>query len=509
MTRRNIIVLLLTLGCATTAFAASPKFTLGKNATQQVKVAGKNVLCGLVGNKWQPVVKVTGKIYRSNSKANTAYKKACSALLRKGAFTSLAKLPNLSQVAKVKAASKTKSIMDVSGTPPVLSDIGSMAISDLFWRSGVIDAFRAQTPSADQCGEFFLGASDGLSGGFLACTMTEDVGYAFEPILRSGSSLCYMQKFPVAVNGVQGAATVVSGELPDGAITQLFTVPKGSASRVIKVNPTTQGATEKHIFMKIFSAGENAVAGNQYHAKIWFCGKASESAPDNQVFSNEDISVSLSGFLKTQHIGSDQYGSFDAIVQGALTADGSTIGFDAAKDRTATVLYRSISDQNHFKAGMTIGADGLISQKFFNLYSGTESKKYMLAKVNGDSLQNLRFTEGAFSQTLGSELHSGAIEFRDSVYLSAPANALLDKVQSLSFDTDSFFSAIEDIGAVDPALSCDIAPDVEINLAMDSDVMTTVVEQCEANNKQTNNFCRENDVIKDIMEHYGQLCPIG
>src|SRR2546423_382208 len=64
-------------------------------------------------------------------------KKLRKQLRRKG----LAALPSVADVvAGAKASANALHAADVSGTPPALLDIAGMAVEDLFWAPGVVDA---------------------------------------------------------------------------------------------------------------------------------------------------------------------------------------------------------------------------------------------------------------------------------------------------------------------------------------------------------------------------------
>ncbi|RIL06368.1 MAG: hypothetical protein DCC75_10900, partial [Proteobacteria bacterium] len=107
---------------------------------------------------------------------------------------------------------------DVSGTAPTLASIPGSDISELFWREGVIDALASGQPNPEACGEFHAGQQDGESGGLGACHLTESVGRAFEDLVSSETSQCYMKNFPTETNLRAGAVVPVSGEFPNGKI---------------------------------------------------------------------------------------------------------------------------------------------------------------------------------------------------------------------------------------------------------------------------------------------------
>lgn len=484
-------------------------FKLSSKMKQVITVGNKKVTCGLPGSKWV-VVKSAGKgKFSIDSKATGAQKRACSALLAKGKLRSLSQLPGINSFTRSSGASaKSISKLDVSGTPPSLIDISDIGVSNVFWRSGVIDALKASAPSQQQCSEFFIGANDGESGGFEACTVAEDVGYAFEPVLRSGVSLCYMKNIPKQKFVDSGAISISAGSLPDGSIENIFLPPVSDASRTIKVAISAGEGNSRTGFIRVNSQASNSAAGSHYRYNLWFCDSQSGEL---KLRSYETLNVSYSGDIAITSVGLDNYGQYSASVAGRLAVSGDSLVFDQSAERSATVTYQSVSDQNRFKAGITIGTDSLLTQKFLNIYRGVNSNKLSVSQISGDSVQDLKLLAAAFKESLSDgtsqdQNFTGGIEFRDSIYVSAPNNSLVSKVESANFSNDTFYDQVELPEFDDSLYSCTATADVELAMDMTNSDLKEVAENCEQVNKQVNNFCRENDSLRAIQSDYQNLC---
>ena len=167
-------------------------------------------------------------------RASQANKSLCQSLLKPSKSASLTQLPEVAELVGASASTSDFSTSAVSGTPPTFSAIISAGADNVFWRSGVIDAIATGSPTAEQCSEIFSSSTEGHSGGFAACYMTQNVGYSLSEIVRAGTTMCYMKNFPTTEVQEAGAIEIVSGSVPGGEISQLFNTPSGSRPRVVK-----------------------------------------------------------------------------------------------------------------------------------------------------------------------------------------------------------------------------------------------------------------------------------
>ncbi len=509
----SLAVLPLALGFFASSVHAD-SFALKRGAVVSVKVKGQKTLCGLRsgrGAKWTVVKQVGRKKYAVDGRANSAKRKACAGLLARGKIKTLSDLPDDGSLVRVRTKAKGKS-SENSGLPPAVIDINDFGIG-IFWKEGVIEGLRSDPADATQCGEFFQGSDpeDGItSAGFEGCTAVEDLGYAFEPVLRSGSNLCYVKNLPQQGNLDSGALTVASGDLPEGKIENVFTAPSGSAPRLVKVQFQSSGNVTRSAFVEVAGADTNLANGDHYAYRFWSCGKPSESQPV-AVLVRESAAVKLDGSLQVDRAGNDTYGQFDASSKGRLKVEQGSLEFDPEVKRTADVRYLSISGLNRFKAALEVSGNGRISERFLNLYRGRLSQKASIAEVSGQSLADLRVLRAAYKDQLTEESSVvrnflGALKFDGSYYYRSEKNSdLLSEVQDVDLNGE-FFSAIGDV-AFDPSdLSCDAVADIVLTLDLENESAEDLVEACNDQSKQIPNFCRENGSILNILESYPLTC---
>lgn len=508
------LTLLLTAGGIAFPFADNASAASYKKS-DLTKVKGG--YCVLVKSSWVPVKK-DGKKYKVDNKASKALKNACKALLASPNLQSagLSKLPSPATLLSAKSSSASSS--DVSGTAPLLVDIPGQ-VKNTFWRSGVIEAINAGTPTSEQCNEFFAGSADGQSGGMIGCYMTQNVGYSFQSILQSGTSLCYMKNAPTDANLQAGGISIQSGSLPDGQVSKIFSVPSGAASRIIEVQ--VSGKSDDHgnngndnnedgpargqtIFIKIDSQSDNTKNGNQYAFTLWQChGGANPSG-------FERTEVTSSGQFHSTSIEASDRGNFSSEITAFLKQSGDSLVYDLSKDRRAVANSQDSEHGFSFKSDIVVTSDNLILSKVYDIFGEHVRKAYGVSEFSGSSISSLRFLQGSYkedSQQFG-ENHSfnGAIEYRDSNYAAAPSNALLSDLNDVDTSSDGFYSSAPSVSVDTSDLSCSAQADLVITMDMSNSALAASVSSCEGERLDGMDFCRSDSEVNSAEQRFFELC---
>lgn len=425
----------------------------------------------------------------------------------------LAAIPSTAAALKkgktVKKTSKAVAMaVKAHSAPPLLTDIAQSDISSIFWAPGVVDAIASGSASQAQCGQFHDGGKNGESGGMGACHMAESVGFTFENMIQSETSLCYMKNFPSAANLAAGGVTLESGSFPEEDISKLFSPPAGSSARIVKVNVTgePQGEGEEDsggpqtIFIKVYAQDENKNQKNMYAVDLWFCGESGES--------NEYNLISISNSGKFEMEGSHQGGGDSSynVVTGFLAPGSQEAAWDTTQKRTA-FLY-SQRDDGTFKANVEISGNQILVKQI-DTFGGSGTQKAKIATVfSGSSPDTLRFIEGAFNISRGGgdgDDFKGGTKYGNSYYLSSDDTSVKGKVQSGGFSSDSFYTSIStDLPA--RSFSCATTPDIEITLDMSNATMQESVSECENQAFRGMHFCHDNELVRQADQNYGSVC---
>ncbi|MDC0358677.1 hypothetical protein OAO01_07670 [Oligoflexia bacterium] len=465
---------------------------------------GKNGKKGFTSyNQWKKFYKKKGNTKKANkfAKKHKKNKTYCGGLQAPTDSADVASLKDLPSTATlVKAASSA----DVSGTPPTLPAIAQLDdVANLFWQEGIIDALIAGNPTQQQCSEFF-GGGEGESGGHGACFMTQGTGYSFEPVVRAGGSLCYMQNGPTQANLDAGAISLVSGSLPNGDADQIFAAPSGAADRLVQVEVTDPQHGSEKIFINVHSQSKNQDNGNQYAFDLWFC-RANQSGDNPGGY--ETTKVTTAGAYESTATGDDDYGKYLSTVTASLAqdADGNVV-FDTTKDRTAAVAFEE-SNNFAFKANITITSSNQIDVKSYDVFGSQGNqpaqtrKAHAVSSIQGASLLDLLFLAGAFKDAVyqdGNLLHTatGATEFRDTFYAAAPSSTLLDQVKDTDFETGTFFTTAPSLSVDTSAYSCSATPDIVVAMDMGNPVLMQSIQKCEEGMLQNMDFCHSNKIMQ-------------
>lgn len=460
---------------------AQTKYSLKKG--QLVKVSG-NQLCGLIKSKWTPVKK-SGKKYVVDKKN----KSRCKTLLAPSSLkkSGLAQIPDAGGLVKARTGAAA---LAVSGTPPIIKDIPTLGPKNVFWSGGFIDTLAAaSTPSQEQCQEFFTGATDGSSSGMLGCYAVQGVGYSFQSILEGATSACLMKGFPTKQNLDANAISVVDGSLPNGDITQLFSIPQGAKDRVVKVVISGFGEQGGQTgFIKIHSAKKLGAKGNQYAYNLWFCNDGQASANNY-----EETSVSLGGEFKYLNVNVMENNKFSNEISASLTKVGSNIEFDLSKERTAasTGEFQGAS----FKSFVTVYPDNTIATKIKENFNGFARSNYGVATFTGTGIADFRVQAAALKDVFATQSMQAGLEYRDTLYVSAPAAGPVGELSKVDIATDPFFTQE---GSVTPDFSdksCSADADVTISMNFSSPLLQQVFMACQSQRLEQMDFCRNEELF--------------
>jgi hypothetical protein len=478
--------------------AEGQQYTFRKG--QVVNVSGK--FCGLLQGKWQPVKK-QGRRYVPDTSATKRCAKLLSptALKKKG----LGGLPSAAALLKSKKGGSAR-ISEASGTPPLLKAIPDVqgGVKNVFWASGVVDRIGAGTPSGSDCNDFFVGATDGSSGGLLSCFSVQGVGYSFQNILEGSGGTCYMKNVSKQSLIDAGAVVVTDGSLPSGGIESVFSPPEGSQDRIVKVviSGFGGGAGETG-FLRIDAAGKLASAGRQYGYTSWFCNNGQPTARNR-----ERVTVSLSGAFEYSGVSSEGGSVFSNTIRAQLLQSGSSVTFDPAQERSSS-SQGEISGGSSFKSSVTLTSENLIKTKVYDAFGGIARKNYSVARFSGSGLSSFRVIEMALKNADTFGQFQGGFEFRGDPtnrYVSAPSNALTSALSTVDLQTDEFYQQPANVDVDLSSLSCSAEADVTLQMNFSNPALQRVAQLCESERLEDMNFCFQDPSITQALLQYGPSC---
>jgi len=365
----------------------------------------------------------------------------------------------------------------------------------------VNDIATGTPPSPGSCQEFF-GGTDGQSSSFFGCNMAQGVAEVFAKMIGSQTLVCITDKIPTQANLDSGGIVVVDGSLPSGKITKLFETPSGKKARVIKI----QGPAGQDVFIRVAANETNLAKSNQYAFEAFIC-------QSNSIIGYNSANITLGGTFKStvQHpFGFEQSTAGRMIFQ--ITSplkkgSGGSLEFDASADRTAE--FTGVDGSTSLASKITITGANVIKSRFRRQTASETHKTYSESKFQGTDSLNLQFLEGAakgeFSHNqAGSRTFSGATEYRDSFYASAPSNSFMTSVSALNFGTDEFFT--KTLSAPEfPSFDCSVDPDVTLLFNFAAPTMQAIAQQC-SSTIQNPNFCMTQTII-GAQVRYPSVCP--
>lgn len=484
------LVIAALIGTSIVSAHAAPKYSFKKG--QLVKVTGGS--CGLISNKWK-AVKKSGKKKYVLDKRNRG---RCASLLSP---TSLRKsgLANIPSAAKlIQAADTSTAILAVSGNPPAVTSIPAVGAKNVFWTPGLVDTVAgAPSPTQGQCNEFFHGSTDGSSSGLLGCYAVQGVAFSFQSILEGGTSACFMKRIPSQENIDSGAISVVDGKLPSGGITRLFSTPSGSKSRLVKILISGMGGPSENGFIRITSTNNLAKKGNQYAYNLWFCQDG-----EAQANNFEESSISLSGVYKFLNVFVNGSNEYQNEITAQLTKDGSEVTFDTSKERTA----KSTGEfgGSSFKSSVTISGDNTIRTKVREVFNGFARSNFGVAQFSGANTSDFAVRAAALKDDFGGQTQAAGIEYRDSLYTSAPESSLLSDLDEVNLATDTFYSEAGSVDADFSDKSCSADADVTISMDFTNPAMQQIASECEGQRLQNMDFCRSDSTIIQALTKCAQ-----
>jgi hypothetical protein len=479
-----VITALTVLVTCTEPLMAERIYKLKKN--QLAKVAGKQ--CGLIGNKWRPVTKKK-KAFVIDKRGG----KRCASLLTPATLkrSGLASIPSASELLKSRAQS---SALAVSGDVPAVKDIPTLGVKEVFWTPGFIDSLTTSNPpTQQQCGEFFHGSSDGQSGGMLGCYAIQGVAFAFQSILEGGNSACFMKNVPTAQNLASGGVEVVDGSLPGGDITKLFSVPSGSQGRVVKVTIRGFGGQDKYGYIRIDGQAVLDRKGLQYAHKLWFCDEGRESANNY-----EETSVSLTGEYRYSNVFVEGPNRFKNEIAAALVKVDSGLSFDTARERVARATGEF--QGAHFKSLITLLPNNTLTSKVKESFNNFGRSYYSVAEFSGSGISDFAVRAAAVNNVMLDSSQEAGIEYRDTMYVSAPAIALKDELAKVDIATDAFYDESADVEPDFSDTSC--SQDADVTLQMDFSIpsMQAIGQQCQGQQLRNMDFCLDEELVGAFIQ---------
>ena len=509
---KGIFTVIFTVLISQTALAAPGK------SYDTVRKIGKKDFCAFdeERSKWLYVksakndtykkVKKPKKNSRNFSKKNKKFRKNKKSCKRQAAPDSVdfSKIPGGEELIP-ELANPTV----VSGTPPSYPDITDESALSLYWREvdsqNVIAGLTGGSPTANQCNEFYTGSTDDSSAGLLACQTNIDAIKALVKPLEGGIAACYLKGMAQQSVVDDGGVSIVGrGTFPSSNIENLYSPPRGSDDRVVLMQVTGL-EQEQNIFVKVYAADNNATNGNNYQVDLWFCDGSLEGAPsgfDRLTVGTDNSYSATSTALRD--------GLISMALTGELIESGGEYQFDSTAPSAADI--RVILEEQGVKLGYNVNVeDGVITLKGHErTNSGAEvTQSYSLIEYLGGS-SNLAMTQGARNfrrLTNDTVVQSGAMafEYRDTRYAAAPSNTLLTQSQTADFVSDTFYSE-EPSAALDAdGNTCDVTPDLTIQVDMTKESMQAVQTECESFLPKNTAFC-ESSEIDDATTSFEMNC---
>lgn len=387
---------------------------------------------------------------------------------------------------------------------------GDEDADQLFWDGLLADnsGDSATCPPA----ETLLWGSDqendeGKAAGMSGCRMTEGVYRAFEPVTRSGTSLCYMQNLP-SVDSVDTSDF-------DGPASELFNQQTEDHHVRVEVADPEFGNEEVNIVVK----GSDEVGANQYHVDLYFCDPDSGDTTPRGL---EQIRVDKStGEVKITSM--DQFGENDKFrgeITAHLTQDGNTFVYDHDKEKTAVIAHEHSGDFGKFKLKADIRInDGQVEVKMLDEHEDAEvgetwnRSQHSIANFIGEKVKDVSFTQGAFTESNectgdncfddDGDSFSAAVEFKNSLYVNAPNNPLKDQLID-DLNSDEFYEGdlkVEFTELEEGDYDCSATPDVTVEMDFQEQDVQKTAEQCEADGfgQDSGDYCWTQD-FQEIEE---------
>lgn len=450
-------------------------------------------------------IRLITSIKAATTRRARAIKNYCGKLAvpEAGAVTSLSKIPNASKLLVARGVG----LSTVSGTAPAIASMSSIPLKNVFWNSGVIDAIVGNTANASQCNQFYSTSTDGASGGYDACYTAQDVASTISDVIGSGTTLCYMRNIASASSVTNGSLRLVSGSFPASDPAQLFSIPSGSTSRIIKImiSGEEDGPPEAGFYIVIKSRGENSVAGNQYAYTAYSC-EGTASTPVEV----EDTAVKTDNRYTADIISSGE-NRFSAAIRAYLSEVDGVVSFDSTRDKTIQMV--SNQGSSAFKGDMTITPSNYIIAKRYGIFPSEIFKAYSVSRFSATSIGTLRFLESAFERSTSYDSGStynnttSAVEYQDTNYKISTSNVFLPWLTAVDFAVDSFYTSVPSVPTISTTFNCNsVTPDVVISVNMATETMSAVRNSCEGERFRDVNFCGNDSEVNAASTNFHAAC---
>jgi hypothetical protein len=421
-----------------------------------------------------------------------------------GGITTLSSIPSISEMLNDGSASAnlTQLRFAVSGgeNAPLLLDLSEDNIDEYFWNGLLAELADEESLSDQQRQDFWQGEG--------SCRMAQNVGYSFENIERSGTSLCYMKNLPEAESGV----TVTAGDIddPSEAMTQ------AAQTKVVKINITNasfgdEESPDQTVMIRIYGT-DSETGANGYASDLWFCAEGQDSPSGvEQIRINNAAQTMISSNVQDDDNG-QSYSEFSGNL--AEDEDGTPV-FDPAELQAVTFIYNGEHDGNesNFKGYVAVQNGEMTTKSWFiGEWEDVSQahKNYAVNSFAGTSLDTLRFLSAGFANSWSSgdfeDTFDGAISFQDTHYVAdEESNEYFELVDDYDFDSDSFFEG--ESFSVDQAkldlvssetYACDVEVDIEIDMDFSDPGPQAVQELCEVRLSDTQ-YC-DGNTVREIRE---------
>jgi len=400
-------------------------------------------------------------------------------------------------------------------TPPTLGQLamGEVSVDDTFFNGRIADLIATPPTGPEdavcQGQNPFWGdlTSDSAVAGQAGCMMTQQVGQTFSTLVEGGSSLCYMKNMPTAagieITGFSGDASDIFSQQPTDQLVRVH------VSNLASENP--EEPSEQYVNIKVL--GSNTVGSDTYKAILYFCADTSSSSAATG-FESFEVNKTTGSFT-TQSVGNEGSGGAHSLTSSAFIKEDSAgnIVFDLTQDRSASVTA-SWTD-GIFKGDISISGEDIITAKTFdkNTYYDPNNnsqinyrKAYAVSLISGDSLDNVKFIEGAYKDlNLDGDLNpqgfgglKAAIEYSspagddNNFYNAAPNNSLLS---SLPEDfSDPFYDELADPVIDTSDYDCEATADATVEMDFALAGIAAIGELCDSGTDHHFDYCWTGDL---------------
>lgn len=422
--------------------------------------------------------------------ASAALAKYIKFLVNRG--TLIAKLPPATNSVSIKRAKASFNAQDVTGTPPALVSLKNLSLKNMFWQDGVIDDINGGSPSTNSCQQYPGKQVDGESAGQFACYLAQDLARSFEIALKGENTFCYLRKMISAEEGVtvSGASSVAKALAPN----------KDNTPKLVKVEISGMPiGGNPDIFFVISGQATNKANNNYYEHSLFFC----EGGANPIRYENGKISKNF--VYQVHSIDADpSHGDSTSLISSKIALVDGKLIFNPNADKEI-----SAASSGHSCTYAELSAtfkNGKIKQKSNSLCSGNQRASYSVLKYAGQTVNALRFREGAV-KTQG---FTNITEFREDRYVSAPQNAEFNSdLTQVDIGSDPFYASPPNIDkSILNTFDC-TRTDQDATIFMDfsNQYLDEYTASCKDKSLQDMNFCRQDSDLSQAENNFHTVCP--